>query len=196
MIEADDGDTLTVVTTGVVGGGGVVLLVTVIAAAPDADAHVAVMLAEPAAIAFADPLALTVTMAVFWLAQVSALHDIAAPDWSFTVAASVCDAPTARDAVAGDTLTVVATGVGGVVDPLAGVVAAAMFDNAPYVAFRFIVPRKAMTWKLYAVDAARPDTVQVSFAPIAVPTTGIAQVPLVTLGAEPHDSGGFENRMS
>ena len=34
------------------------------------------------------------------------------------------------------------------------------------------------------MDAARPSTVQVMFAPITVPATGVAQVPWVTPAAE------------
>ena len=63
------------------------------------------------------------------------------------------------------------------------------FESAPNTAFTFSVPRKAMSWNWYAVDAARPSTVQDRFAPIAPPASGVAHVPPVTSDAEPHKSG-------
>ncbi len=51
--------------------------------------------------------------------------------------------------------------------------------------------------KSYAVPVVRPSTVQVRFARIAVPATGVAQVPRLTLGTvPPHTSGVGATRMS
>src|SRR5205823_13109185 len=47
----------------------------------------------------------------------------------------------------------------------------------------------ATSSKLYTVDGARPSTVQVRFAPMALPASGVAHVPRRTLAApKPHSS--------
>jgi hypothetical protein len=105
------------------------------------------------------------------------------------VAASVCVAPIATVAVAGETVTVVGVGA-------AGVVTVAMFDRFPKTAFWFSVPRNAMSWKSYFVEGERPRTVHVSVPLVAVPLTGTAHVPFVTLGAAPQLMGEAAKRTS
>ena len=100
--DAEAGVTLTVVTTAAP--------VTVIAAVPDFPPEAAVIVAEPAASALTKPVALTVTAAALLDVHVTVWPLITLFDWSRTVAASCCDAPTATDAAAGVTLTVVTTG--------------------------------------------------------------------------------------
>src|SRR5207245_2067664 len=67
----------------------------------------------------------------------------------------------------------------------AAVVAVATFERAPKAATPLSVPLNATSWKPYAVERARPSTVQDSVSPIAVPASGVAQVPCTTLGAPP-----------
>ena len=100
---AEAGVTLSVVTTATAP-------VTVITAVPDFPPEAAVIVAEPAASALTKPVALTVTAAALLDVHVTVWPLITLFDWSRTVAASCCDAPTATDAAAGVTLTVVTTG--------------------------------------------------------------------------------------
>src|SRR2546423_12041120 len=65
------------------------------------------------------------------------------------------------------------------------VVPVATFDSPPNTASTFRPPRYATSSKLYVVLAARPSTVQLRFAPIAVPVSGVAHVPRFTLGVDP-----------
>ena len=103
---------------------------------------------------------------------------------SFTVATAWVDCPTERLLLFSVTVTD-ATGVGA----LALVTADATFDKPPNLALTLSVPWKGTSWKLYVVDGESPRTVQVSFAPIAVPASGVVHVPDVTLEAEPHEIG-------
>ena len=61
------------------------------------------------------------------------------------------------------------------------VVPVATLDSAPNTAFTVSVPRNATSSKLYVVAATSPSTVQVRLAPTAVPATGVAHVPRLTL---------------
>jgi hypothetical protein len=139
--DADDGATVTVVTTG--GGGGVEVTVTL--ELPDLPAHVAVIVAVPAATPVTTPLELAVAALALLVDQVTLCPLITLPCASFTVAWSVVVAPTAMEADAGVTVTVVTTGGGGACE---GVDADATFDTPPKTASVFRVPRNATTWKL------------------------------------------------
>jgi hypothetical protein len=146
-MDADAGDTVTVVTTGA--GGGVA--VTVIAAVPDFPAHVAVIVAEPAPAPDTTPLELTVAADALLVDQVTVCPVIVFPLASFTAACNEVVAPTPMEAEPGETVTVVTTGAGGggggggavleVVD------ASTTFELGPKTAFELRVPRKAFTWK-------------------------------------------------
>jgi len=103
-IVALGGATVTVVTTG---GGGAV---TVMAEVPVFPEHVAVIVAEPAAIPVTTPLAFTVAAAVLLDVHVMVCPVITLPCASFTVAESATVAPAAIVALGGDTVTVVTTG--------------------------------------------------------------------------------------
>jgi hypothetical protein len=117
--EALAGDTITVVTTGGAA-------VTVIVAAPVLPEDVAVIVAEPAATAVTTPLALTVAIEALLVDQVTVCPVIVFPFWSFTVALTEAVPPTTTELLAGETVTVVATGVGG-----GGVGAVTVIDAVP-----------------------------------------------------------------
>ena len=73
----------------------------------------------------------------------------------------------------------------------------ATFESGPKTAFTISVPRYDTSSKSYAVPVVRPRTVQLRRAPMAVPATGVAQVPRFTLGtAPPHTKGVGKKRMS
>jgi hypothetical protein len=167
----------------------VVAGVTVIADVPTTPEHVARTFDVPVATPVTTPLALTVATDVLVLDHVG-VQLTALPFASRAAAVSVCVAPTRTDAELGLTVTDATT-----VD-VAGVVAIATLERLPYVAFRFIVPRNAMTWNAYVRDAVRPRTVHVNFAPIDVPLTGVVHVPLFTLGASPHEIDWSAKRTS
>src|SRR5439155_11839012 len=78
----------------------------------------------------------------------------------------------------------------------AAVLPVAAFERPPNTAFTLSVPRNAIRWKPYAVVRDSPRTVHVRLAPIALPASGVAQVPRATAGAEPHDSGLTAKRTS
>ena len=90
----------------------------------------------------------------------------------------------------------VGEGVGVGVTLEANVVVVATLDKFPKTAFKLRVPRKAINWNWYWVVDAKPSTVQVLVAPIWLPTRGTAQVPKLTLGAEPQDMVGEDRRTS
>jgi hypothetical protein len=98
--------------------------------------------------------------------------------------------PAANVTLAGATVTVVGVGVA------EDVVADAVFDRLPKTASTFSVPRNATSWKSYAVEGERPSTVQVSVPDVAVPLTGTAHVPVVTLAAVPQLRGDAAKRTS
>src|SRR6185436_13763884 len=100
--------------------------------------------------------------------QVTVLPVSTAPLASLRAAASCRVAPTPMLAVAGVIVTD-ATGTAAVV-----VVPLAIVDSAPNTASTFSVPRNATSWNWYAVARASPNTVQVRFAPTALPATGVA----------------------
>ena len=76
-------------------------------------------------------------------------------------------------------------------------VACAMFESPPNTAFTLSVPRKATSWKPYVVPGWSPKTVHVRSAPIALPASGVAHVPRVTLGSDPpHEIGATPKRTS
>jgi hypothetical protein len=103
------GVTVTVVTT----GGGGELAVTPTLAVPVFPELVAVMVAVPTPTAVTRPEELTVAMPELFVDHASGWSDITLPAWSFTIAARTCVASMSSDAVAGEMVTVVATGVGG-----------------------------------------------------------------------------------
>jgi hypothetical protein len=138
--DAEVGATVTVVTTG--GGGGPA--VTVIADVPDTPAVLAVIVAEPAATPLTIPVELTVAAAALFVDHVTVCPVIELPLWSFTVACKADVAPTATDADWGDTVTVVTTGLGWVID---SVEAVATFEGVPKSALPLMSPRNAATWK-------------------------------------------------
>src|SRR5204862_7033974 len=77
------------------------------------------------------------------------------------------------------------------------VVACAMFESPPNTAFTLSVPRTATSWKPYVVPGWSPKTVHVRSAPIALPASGVAHVPRVTLGSDPpHEIGATPKRTS
>jgi hypothetical protein len=104
-----------------------------------------VTVAEPAATPVTTPLEFTVAVPALLLDHATACPVITLPFWSLTVACRADVAPTATDADAGETVTAVTTGVGGVVDR---VEAAATFDTSPNTALPFMFPRNATTWKM------------------------------------------------
>src|SRR3954465_12669192 len=108
-MEAVDGATVTVVTTG--GGGGDA--VTAMEAVPDFPAHEAVIVADPAATPVTTPLELTVAAAPLLVDQVILCPLITFPSASLTVAVNATVPATLIEAVAGATVTVVTTGGGG-----------------------------------------------------------------------------------
>jgi hypothetical protein len=109
FIEAVEGATVTVVTTG--GGGGTA--VTDITDVPDFPAHAAVIVADPWATPVTTPAGVTDATDVLLLDQVIVCPLITFPWASFTVAVRVVFAPTFIEAVGGATVTVVTTGGGG-----------------------------------------------------------------------------------
>ena len=112
FIVAVGGLTVTVVTTG--GGDATVMLEL-----PDFPAHVAVIVAEPAATPVTMPVELTVAAAALLVDQVTVCPVITFPCASLTVAVRVAVAPTFIVAVGGVTVTVVTTGAGDVTVTLA-----------------------------------------------------------------------------
>jgi len=108
-IDAEAGDTVTVVTTGAGGGEAV----TVMEDVPDFPAQVAVIVAEPAATPVTTPAALTVAAAALFVDHVTVCPLITFPCSSLTVATSVVVAPAPTVAVDGVTVTLVTTGAGG-----------------------------------------------------------------------------------
>jgi hypothetical protein len=183
-IEGLAGLTVTVVTTGAGGGGGGA--VTVTPAVPDFPELLAVIVAEPAATPDTTPFPSTDAIEALFEDQLIGWPLITLPPASFTVACSGVVAPTAREAEDGFTVTLFTVCVGG---GWAGVDTVAMFDSAPNTASVSNVPRKATTWKLYAVDGERPRTLQVIWLPADVPASGVAQVPSATDVADPHEIG-------
>jgi hypothetical protein len=109
-----------------------------------------------------------------------------------TVAVSDCEAPAVNVTLAGATTTVVGVGVTGTAE----VVAETVFERLPKTASTFSVPRKEISWKSYFVAGDRPRTVQVNVPDVAVPLTGTAHVPVVTLVALPQLSGDGAKRTS
>ena len=105
---------------------------------PDFPAHVAVIVAEPAATPVTTPFASTFATPELLVDQLTLRPVMTFPCPSFTVADRVSAAPTAIDADAGATVTVVTWAV---VDPRA------TFERTPKTAFTLSVPRKAVTWK-------------------------------------------------
>jgi hypothetical protein len=105
-MEADGGETVTVVTT----WGGAVTVTTDVPVFP---ALAALIVAEPAATPVTIPAALTVAAMALLVDHATDWSLIGLPNWSSTVAANNLVAPTWSDAVAGDTAMVVTTGVGG-----------------------------------------------------------------------------------
>jgi len=105
-IVALGGDTVTVVTTGATA-------VTVIAEVPVLPAHVAVIVAEPAATPVTTPLAFTVAAAVLLDVHAIVCPVITLPCASLTVAVRATVEPAATEAEVGAMVTVVTTGGGG-----------------------------------------------------------------------------------
>jgi hypothetical protein len=105
-IEAAEGATVTVVTTAG-------CAVTVIAAVPDFPEHVAVIVADPAAIPETTPDELTVAAEALLVDHAIVWPFITLPEASFTVADKVVVLPATIDALDGATVTVVTTGGGG-----------------------------------------------------------------------------------
>jgi hypothetical protein len=116
-IDGFEGETVTVVTTGVGGG----TSVTVTTEVPLLPALVAVIVAEPAAIPATTPSELTAAVDPLLVDHDTLCPVIALPCSSFTVADKVVLVPTPTDAVDGATVTVVTLGpeggVGSVVVP-------------------------------------------------------------------------------
>src|SRR5437868_6210716 len=152
--------------------------VTVTAAVPLIPSLVAVTVAEPGAPPVTSPVPLTVATPVLLLVHVTTRPNSTLPAASLRVAVSCCTFPTVTVAPAGDSVTDAIAAVDAPVVPVTGL------DRLPKTAFRVSVPRYATSWNVYVVPAVRPSTVQVRFAPIVVPATGVAQVPRVTLGTD------------
>lgn len=104
--DAVGGATVTLVRT----GGAAVTAMLAVPVFPD---DAALMVAEPAATPLTTPLELTVAAAELFDDHVTVWPVITFPDWSLTVAANGCAAPTSRDAMDGETPTLVTTGTGG-----------------------------------------------------------------------------------
>src|SRR5439155_979445 len=126
----------------------------------------------------------TPAMAALLDGHVTGRQTCAFPIASLSVAANCCVPPVFWLTLPGVTATD-ATGAGAG----AAVLPVATFERPPNTAFTLSVPRNAISWKPYAVVRDSPRTVHVRLAPIALPASGVAQVPRATAGAEPHDSG-------
>jgi hypothetical protein len=167
-MEADAGPTVTVATGAGVGAGAV----TVIPALPVTPPAVARRVVVPAATADATPADDIVATAGLVELQVIGRPRSTFPLASRTVAANVAFCPTTNDAVTGLSVTEAITAC--------AVVAVAVLDTAPKVAFWPSVPRKARIRNRYAVDAASPRISHVRTFPTPDPTTGALHVPRAT----------------
>jgi len=165
--------------------------VTARLAVPPCPSLVALTVLVPAASPVISPVPDTVAVSGALELQLTVRPLRTFPFASFSVAVNCCVPPTATLALPGLTLTE-ATGLG----VPAAVVALATFDRLPNTASTFSVPRKAMSWKPYAVEADNPSTVHVRLVPIALPASGVAHVPRATAVAEPHEIGATANRTS
>src|SRR2546430_2487491 len=150
----------------------------------------AVSVADPGAIAVTNPLPPNVATPALLEVHVMLGPVSTLPLASFSVATSCWVPPTGNDAAPGATLTD-ATRAAVAVLPVA------TFEKAPNTAFTFKVPRYVTSSRSYAVPVVRPRTVHARRAPMAVPATGVAQVPRLTLGTDPpHTRGVGASRMS
>jgi len=165
--------------------------VTVRLAAPLCPSLVAVTLVAPATRVVTSPVPDTVAISGALEPQLTVRPLSIFPFASFSVALNCCVPPTPTLALPGLTLTD-ATGLG----VPAAVVPLATFERLPNTASTFSVPRKAMSWKPYAVEADNPNTVHVRLAAIVLPASGVAHVPRATSVAEPHEIGATANRTS
>jgi hypothetical protein len=161
---------------------------TVRAALPVTPPLVAVIVADPAATPLTSPLPLTVATAVLLDAQLTVPLSTV-PTASLRVAPSCTVCPTVTLTEDGLTATEAT-------EPLEASVPLATFESPPNTAFTPRVPRYATSWNWYPVAAASPSTVHVRLAPMAVPATGVAHVPLVTLAADPQEIVPAARRIS
>src|SRR6266581_4350098 len=148
------------------------MAVTVTVELPVTASLAAVITALPVMMPVTSPEALTAATAGALLDHVTtrpvsvspAESRVVAESWTFWPAFTLPGAGVTTTDPIGDTASAW-------VEPLA------TFDSAPNVASTSRVPRKATSRNWYAVDRFNPATVHVRLAPIAVPATGVTQLP-------------------